>query len=160
MLTSCVSNERILLPDVLAVQQSVVGIQSQKIRIWGDATRAELSALPNTSREKNFLSKNSNQENYLVLSGGGQNGAFGAGLLNGWTKAGTRPEFRIVTGVSTGALIAPFAFLGPRYDHFLKEFYTTHSTKDILRFKLATGLLGGKSGQEMHVDGGTMSMSI
>ena len=53
---------------------------------------------------------------FLAVSGGGDNGAFGAGLLNGWTAAGTRPEFKIVTGVSTGALIAPFAFLGPDYD--------------------------------------------
>src|SRR5580704_11897067 len=49
--------------------------------------------------------------NYLAVSGGGDNGAFGAGLMNGWTETGTRPEFKMVTGVSTGALIAPFAFL-------------------------------------------------
>ena len=53
---------------------------------------------------------------YLAVSGGGDNGAFGAGLLNGWSETGTRPEFKMVTGVSTGALIAPFAFLGPDYD--------------------------------------------
>ena len=44
---------------------------------------------------------------YLAVSGGGDNGAFGAGLLNGWSETGTRPEFKMVTGVSTGALIAP-----------------------------------------------------
>ncbi|NDH07852.1 patatin family protein, partial [bacterium] len=54
--------------------------------------------------------------NYLSISGGGSRGAFGAGLLNGWTKQGSRPEFNMVTGVSTGALMAPFAFLGPEYD--------------------------------------------
>src|SRR5262249_60334845 len=54
--------------------------------------------------------------NYLAISGGGDNGAFGAGLLDGWTKTGNRPVFKLVTGVSTGALIAPFAFLGPPYD--------------------------------------------
>ena len=57
---------------------------------------------------------------YLAISGGGDNGAFGAGLLDGWTKAGTRPTFKLVTGVSTGALIAPFAFLGPAYDEQLE----------------------------------------
>jgi len=62
---------------------------------------------------------------YLSVSGGGSDGAFGAGLLNGWSKAGGRPSFKIVTGVSTGALIAPFAFLGPAYDEQLKESYTT-----------------------------------
>jgi len=68
---------------------------------------------------------------YLAISGGGDNGAFGAGLLNGWTKAGTRPEFKLVTGVSTGALIAPFAFLGPAYDEKLKALYTGISLQDI-----------------------------
>jgi hypothetical protein len=60
----------------------------------------------------------------LSLSGGGDDGAFGAGLLNGWTAHGDRPEFKLVTGVSTGALIAPFAFLGKEYDHTLTEVYT------------------------------------
>ena len=62
---------------------------------------------------------------YLAVSGGGSAGAFGAGILNGWTKQGTRPKFKVVTGVSTGALIAPFAFLGPDYDAHLKDAYTT-----------------------------------
>ena len=65
---------------------------------------------------------------HLALSGGGANGAFGAGFLNGWTATGSRPVFKIVTGVSTGALIAPFAFLGPKYDDALREFYTTTAT--------------------------------
>jgi predicted patatin/cPLA2 family phospholipase len=70
--------------------------------------------------------------NYLAISGGGPRGAFAAGFLNGWTKAGTRPDFVYVSGVSTGALIAPFAFLGPDYDHIIKEVYTSISTDDIL----------------------------
>lgn len=68
---------------------------------------------------------------HLALSGGGASGAFGAGFLNGWTKRGDRPPFKIVTGVSTGALMAPFAFLGPAYDDALREFYTTTRTGDI-----------------------------
>src|SRR3954452_19211710 len=52
----------------------------------------------------------------LALSGGADDGAFGAGLLTGWTARGNRPQFSVVTGVSAGALIAPFAFLGPEYD--------------------------------------------
>ena len=62
---------------------------------------------------------------YLALSGGGANGAFGAGFLAGLSDAGTRPEFSAVSGVSTGALIAPLAFLGPKYDGTLKEIYTS-----------------------------------
>jgi predicted acylesterase/phospholipase RssA len=68
---------------------------------------------------------------YLAISGGGDNGAFGAGLLNGWTATGDRPTFRLVTGVSTGALIAPFAFLGPAYDATIKSIYTGISLSDI-----------------------------
>jgi predicted acylesterase/phospholipase RssA len=69
---------------------------------------------------------------FLAISGGGDNGAFGAGLLCGWTAAGDRPQFKLVTGISTGALIGPFAFLGSSYDAQLKEFYTNVSPKDIL----------------------------
>src|SRR6185295_11054511 len=58
--------------------------------------------------------------NYLAISGGGSDGAFGSGLLNGWSSTGRRPKFKVVTGVSTGALIAPFAFLGPDYDPQIK----------------------------------------
>jgi predicted patatin/cPLA2 family phospholipase len=70
---------------------------------------------------------------YLAVSGGGDNGAFGAGLMNGWTETGTRPEFKMVTGVSPGALIAPFAFLGPDYDATLREVYTTMTPERVYR---------------------------
>lgn len=72
---------------------------------------------------------------HLAVSGGGANGAFGAGLLIGWTEQGDRPKFDVVTGVSTGALIAPFAFLGPAYDAQLKRLYTEVSDKDILNLR-------------------------
>jgi hypothetical protein len=71
----------------------------------------------------------------LAISGGGANGAYGAGLLSGWSQAGTRPEFRVVTGISTGAVIAPFAFLGSDHDATLKEFYTKYSTRDLVRLR-------------------------
>ncbi len=67
----------------------------------------------------------------LTLSGGADYGAFGAGFMNGWTRSATRPSFKLVTGISTGALIAPFAFLGPEYDGVLKKAYTTISAEDI-----------------------------
>ena len=70
---------------------------------------------------------------FLAVSGGGDNGAFGSGLMNGWTQTGTRPEFKIVTGVSTGALIAPFAFLGPEYDPALREVYTSMTPDKVYR---------------------------
>ena len=69
----------------------------------------------------------------LAISGGGDDGAFSAGLLVGWTESGTRPEFKLVTGISTGALIAPFAFLGPKYDPQLQAVYTEISQRDIFK---------------------------
>jgi hypothetical protein len=69
----------------------------------------------------------------LALSGGGSNGAYGAGVLVGWTKRGERPEFDIVTGVSTGALTAPFAFLGSSWDDRLTQAYTGKEAGRILK---------------------------
>ncbi len=78
---------------------------------------------------------NSSYTSILALSGGGADGAFGAGILNGWTKKGTRPKFDIVTGVSTGALMAAMAFLGPQYDNAIRELYTTQTNDKIFRNK-------------------------
>jgi hypothetical protein len=69
----------------------------------------------------------------LGVSGGGEDGAFGAGLLCGWSQHGTRPAFELVTGVSTGALTAPFAFLGPEWDGPLRSVYTELTPGDVLR---------------------------
>ena len=82
---------------------------------------------------------------YLAISGGGDDGAFGAGLLNGWTASGTRPEFDIVTGISTGALAAPFAFLGPAYDAALRQAFTGYSTEDLIRKRSMLTFLTGDS---------------
>lgn len=75
----------------------------------------------------------------LFLSGGGWKGAWGAGILTGWSASGERPGFRIVTGVSTGALMSTFAFLGPEHDATLERLYTEMEDRDILdeRFFLA-----------------------
>jgi predicted acylesterase/phospholipase RssA len=80
---------------------------------------------------------------YLALSGGGADGAYGAGVLNGWTAAGTRPEFSAVSGVSTGALIAPFAFLGPAYDATLRDVYTSGVAESLLNTPSITHALFG-----------------
>lgn len=74
---------------------------------------------------------------FLALSGGGAHGAFGAGMLCGWTDRGDRPNFKVVTGISTGALQATPAFLGPQYDPLLKRFYTQIDTADIYRRRSA-----------------------
>ncbi len=85
---------------------------------------------------------------FLALSGGGNDGAFGAGILNGWSDSGHRPTFHVVTGVSTGALIAPLAFLGESYDQKLRELFTQTHTDGILLMDIWTflsGLTGGLS---------------
>jgi Patatin-like phospholipase len=71
------------------------------------------------------------RESLLAISGGGDNGAFGAGVLVGWSERRTRPSFKVVTGISTGALIAPLAFVGPEYDPRLSQMYTTIDQTDI-----------------------------
>ena len=85
--------------------------------------------------------------NYLLaISGGGDEGAFGAGLLAGWSERGDRPVFGLVTGVSTGALSAPFAFLGSEYDAKLKQVYTDTSAGDIFNKR---GLLAAVANDAM-----------
>lgn len=109
------------------------------IRYWpsGDMTLFMLDAKQSIAAELAYRSATGQQgplppAYFLAISGGGDDGAYGAGLLCGWTAAGSRPEFKFVTGISTGALIAPFAFLGPKYDGKLKEVYTNSSPEDIL----------------------------
>lgn len=83
---------------------------------------------------------------YLAISGGAYDGAFGAGLLTGWSDRGTRPDFALVTGVSTGALIAPFVFIGPKYDPALKDFFTKTRSDNIFAVSIwdvVAGVTGG-----------------
>jgi predicted patatin/cPLA2 family phospholipase len=80
--------------------------------------------------------------NYLSLSGGGGDGAFGAGVLVGWSESGKRPKFDVVTGISTGTLIAPMAFLGAEYDEKMREAYTTISAADVEEHQELAALLG------------------
>jgi predicted acylesterase/phospholipase RssA len=95
-----------------------------ELRSYADEP-ASMFLKPNVSSRTGPLS-------YLALSGGGADGAYGAGVLNGWSAAGARPEFSVVSGVSTGALIAPFAFLGPAYDATLRDVYTSGIAEGLL----------------------------
>lgn len=121
------------------------------IRYWGDA---ELKKLNEASALRLDEIKAAHKADptipldhayYLAISGGGGDGAFGAGILNGWTKAGTRPKFEIVTGISTGALSAPYAFLGSDYDDELKDIYTTINDSDIMKKNGALSAVFGSS---------------
>lgn len=121
------------MPANLEDQVQVVGFEN--VRVWGDKDSPILDNIAIESIRREIAA--SGVENlkkpvaYLALSGGGENGAFGAGVLCGWTAAGNRPTFKLVTGISTGALLAPFAFLGTEYDSQLKAVYTTSTQNDI-----------------------------
>jgi Patatin-like phospholipase len=130
-LAACSAISRQPVPE--GVELDAVVAAPGPIRMWGDVLPKNLAAI---RRELDAQRQANNFDplgarNYLAVSGGGSDGAFGAGLLVGWSEAGTRPKFDVVTGISTGALIAPFAFLGSDYDAQLKEVYTTYGQKDI-----------------------------
>lgn len=121
------------LPQELGDEAIIPGIP--KARAWGDQAPPWAKIWFSLSKDEikaTYPSLYGQAHSYLAISGGGANGAFTAGFLQGWTESAMRPEFTMVTGVSTGALISPFAFLGPNYDATLKEIYTGISTKDIL----------------------------
>ncbi len=99
-----------------ARQQSAATIPGiPNARFWVDGTGAELQEFVKGSALSSVIGYTGSFD-VLAISGGAYDGAYGAGIVNGWTATGTRPKFAIVTGVSAGALIAPFAFLGPNYD--------------------------------------------
>jgi predicted patatin/cPLA2 family phospholipase len=138
------------VPDTLLNQATATGMNG--VRFWGDETPSNINAIikekfaqMKASRPQLLKAGKKAQVHFLTVSGGGSDGAFGAGLLVGWSASGTRPEFELVTGVSTGALIAPFAYLGKQYDPILKEMYTTYSTDAFLRKRPVKGLLGGSA---------------
>ena len=145
LLAGCASVVRTPVPE--ADHLSVTVLDNPDVRQWGDGSgSAPLSAIKDQAElEKQFGGVMHTEHNYLVISGGGPRGAYGAGVLTAWTKLGTRPECTIVTGVSTGALTAPFAFLGSKYDEQLKTVYTTLDTRQIINTRNFFAILGGDS---------------
>ena len=116
----------------------IPGIPNARYWVHTDVEPFVQDAIASAQREQAYLARTGHQGplppiNFLAISGGGDDGAFGAGLLVGWSASGTRPEFKGVTGISTGALIAPFAFLGSEGDDALREVYTTISPANILK---------------------------
>lgn len=83
----------------------------------------------------------------LALSGGGSDGAYAGGFLKGWSQSGTRPEFKVVTGVSTGAMIATFAFLGSEYDSYFERFYMESDSDDVYKER---GLLSSLTSNSLY----------
>ena len=126
--------ERQPITEALSDKAVISGIP--EARFWADEwpaySRDLVSSLEDVDLRSRYPAIYGTPHHYLAISGGGPDGAFGAGLLAGWTAAGTRPQFTLVTGISTGALTAPFAFLGSDYDPLLKQVYTTLKTEDII----------------------------
>lgn len=137
-LAACASSmlPRKALPPQLTAAATIAA--DQTIRYWGD--------------DPKFVATHSTVKpggdglvDYLTLSGGGINGAYGAGFLVGWSEKGTRPEFEVVTGISVGAMMAPLAFLGPRYDDRLKSAFLTITQQANLRVDFLSALFGAPS---------------
>jgi Patatin-like phospholipase len=106
-------------PFTAAEQDAAVVPGIPDARAWGDSETDFARLLPQASGP------------WLAISGGGSDGAYGGGVLAGWSESGTRPEFAVVTGVSIGSLVAPFAFLGSRYDEEIRKNFTTVGAADI-----------------------------
>jgi len=94
-----------------------------KIRFWASSEEDYARAMPKEPGP------------WLVLSTGAEDGAYGAGFLNGWSESGSRPDFSVVTGVSSGAIIAVYAFAGPKYDALLRQVYTSVNAGDIFEVR-------------------------
>lgn len=147
-LTSCATSvPHKPVPAELISQVSA--IESSTIRFWGDQKPTEnrkkqdlIKWLKNRSKEWEN-NESTPRINFLALSGGGEDGSFAAGIITGWTRHGDRPEFDVVTGVSAGALAAPFVFLGPTQDEVLFDVYANLDNEDIYRTQIFSGLLGG-----------------
>ncbi len=133
---------RDVVPQQLADEAELTGMPN--IRIWGDASADSLAALVRAGRPMMRAPDEARRPelNILAISGGGDNGAFGAGLLVGWSDAGTRPDFDLVTGVSAGALTAPFVYLGRSRNAELREVFTKYSSSDIYDPGIVTPLFG------------------
>jgi hypothetical protein len=135
------------VPLELTTRAVVPGIPNARYWVLSDIEPLIRDALAARERELAYRAQSGQTGELpplelLAISGGGDKGAFGAGLLNGRTASGTRPEFKLVTGVSTGALIAPFAFLGPEYDKVLEEVYTTIKPEDVARARSVVAAVG------------------
>lgn len=139
---------RDVVPERLADEAELASMPN--IRVWGDGASKNLAALlgaksPSSEARAETRRRSFRKSAYfdiIAISGGADNGAFGAGLLVGWSDAGTRPNFDLVTGISTGALTAPFVYLGPSRNAELKEIFTKYTRNDIYDPGLKPLLIG------------------
>jgi hypothetical protein len=141
-LGGCATLER--LPAVTYAQAKQVEILDiPDARFYVSESKQILDMAIKANQRRNMTRGVSATRYFLAISGGGDDGAFGAGLLVGWSDRGDRPEFDVVTGVSTGSLSAPFVFLGRAYDPQLKAVYTETSASDVFERNALLGALTG-----------------
>ncbi|MCA3285341.1 MAG: patatin-like phospholipase family protein [Roseomonas sp.] len=146
-LAGCASIARLPAPPPQQVSAiDVLGVP--ETRFWADGDPASIIAFYERVLSRREAARPMGRGgrippgHFLALSGGADDGAFGAGVLVGWTETGQRPEFELVTGISAGALIAPFAFLGPSYDPQLRALFTEIAPNDVAQLgRLALSVL-------------------
>jgi predicted acylesterase/phospholipase RssA len=157
LLSACAALPRLhAVPEPATEEATIPGIPNA--RIWRDRDRASLLQLVLLSRKREIAALRQAgrptdplpRSCMLAISGGGDSGAFGAGVLSGWTAHGDRPAFKVVTGVSVGALMAPFAFLGSDYDEIVRHVARNAGREDFLegRSTLAGLLSDGMASTE------------
>jgi predicted acylesterase/phospholipase RssA len=146
LLPGCATPERgPAVPMGRTTQASVLGLPNERFFLFSGTEPLEAEFMAALQRRRRSLGLAPNvptpEMQLLAVSGGGENGAFGAGLLCGWSEQGTRPVFELVTGVSTGALTAPFAYLGSSYDPQLRSVYTELTPSHVLLKRFLTAAL-------------------
>ncbi len=122
------------LIDVSQRQAAYEPVDPQMISALKNALHSSCGVQPAADTEHRPL-------NVLAISGGGSYGVFDVGFLDGWSASGTRQVFDVVTGISTGALIATFAFLGPQYDDFLRQSYVSATADDVYETRWLLSIL-------------------
>src|SRR5262245_19747308 len=139
-LAGCAGKSRTCVPPALAVAEPRVDLAACPGE-YRAVSGGELEALTARLKDDGPPDPARPKKHVLALSGGGKFGAYTAGVLNGWSASGCRPTFDVVTGVSTGSLVATYAFLGPAYDPRLRFLYTTLETRDVVRRRPALSVL-------------------
>ncbi|HEY9568606.1 MAG TPA: patatin-like phospholipase family protein, partial [Thalassobaculum sp.] len=151
-LAACAAPIRLnAVPEERTTDAGIPGIPGARFWVDNESEPFVREALQSFEKEKAYLAGTGHTGalppvSFLAVSGGGDNEAFGAGILKGWTEHGDRPDFKAVTGVSTGALIAPLAFLGPEHDNTLTDAYTAITQADIFESR---GWFGGVFGDAL-----------
>ncbi|MFO1105946.1 MAG: hypothetical protein U1E34_07575 [Amaricoccus sp.] len=157
LLAGCGTLPRHPVPEALKAEAEIPGYGA--IRYWGDDAHSISPDMLDLVDRQSRAAGRTGPRNFLAISGGGSDGAFGAGPLFGWSAKGTRPHFDIVTGIGTGSLTAPFAFLGKPYDQELRDSYTRIDTADIPPVRIHV-VADGVAYDALHVDGGTSNQAF